>query len=119
MFLRKHQLVDIWRKRNPNRRQFTFRQRTPLVQSRLDYWFTSKKLENVVKNCDIISSITPDHSGISLQLKCLEDVHDHGKSYWKFNNSLCSDKGFVEGMIKEIKKVKEEHKNECESKLVF
>ena len=119
VFLRKHQLVDIWRKRNPNRRQFTFRQRTPLVQSRLDYWFTSKKLENVVKNCDIISSITPDHSGISLQLKCLEDVHDHGKSYWKFNNSLCSDKGFVEGMIKEIKKVKEEQKNDFESKLVF
>ena len=36
-FLNKYDLGDIWRRRNPNARQFTFRQRSPLVQSRLDH----------------------------------------------------------------------------------
>ena len=81
VFVRKHQLVDIWRKRNPKLKQYTFRQRTPLVQSRLDYWFISKKLENSVDNCNIITSITPAHSGITLQLRCSEGVSDYGKSF--------------------------------------
>ena len=119
VFVRKYQLVDIWRKRTPILRQYTFRQRTPLVQSRLDYWFISKKLENSVDNCDIITSITPDHSGITLQLRCSEGVSDHEKSYWKFNNSLCSDQRFVKGIINEIKRVKEEQECEFESKSLF
>ena len=63
-FLSKYDLIDIWRKRNPQERQFTFRQKWPVVQSRLDYWFISSKLEKLVSVSDILISITPDHSGI-------------------------------------------------------
>ena len=63
MFLIKMDLIDIWRKRNPMLKQFTFRQITPLVQSRLDYWFISKGLENIILTCDIMTSVAPDHSG--------------------------------------------------------
>ena len=38
-FLESRDLIDIWRLRNPNTRHFTWRQKTPLIQSRLDYWF--------------------------------------------------------------------------------
>ena len=36
------------------------------------------------------------------------DTFNYGKSYWKFNNSLCIDKVFVEKMNDEIRKLKEE-----------
>ena len=32
-----HDLVDIWRIRNPNTKKFTWRQKTPFVQRRLDF----------------------------------------------------------------------------------
>ena len=119
VFLRKYDVGDIWRKRNPNVRKYTFRQKTPLVQSRLDYWFISKKLENLVVDCDILPSITPDHLIITLQLRrCKEEVH-YGKSYWKFNNSLCLDKEFVEGMVNEIKTIKRVHEHEFRNKSIF
>ena len=69
-----------------------------MVQSRLDYWFVSSKLGNLVKMCDILVSITPDHSAIRLQLSHLVDNYTYGKAYWKLNNSLCADTNIVEGM---------------------
>ena len=94
-FLRRYDLEDVWRKRNPDKREFTFRQKRPIVQSRLDYWFDSSSMLKLVNKCDIVTSITPDHSCILLQLKNLADNFSFGKSYWKFNNSLCADLEFV------------------------
>ena len=34
-------LVDIWRIRNPTTRRFTWRQRNPFIQRRLDFWLIS------------------------------------------------------------------------------
>ena len=34
-------LVDIWRIRNPDNKNFTWRQKNPIIQRRLDYWFIS------------------------------------------------------------------------------
>ena len=34
-------LVDIWRVKNPTTRRFTYRQRRPLIQSRLDFYTIS------------------------------------------------------------------------------
>ena len=118
-FLNKYDLEDIWRKRNLDARQFTFRQMSPLVQSRLDYWFISCSLEKLVKKCEILVSITPDHSGIRLQFQNLVDNFHFGKSYWKFNNSLCMDKHFVDGMNDKIQELKNEWLPRIVNKLVF
>ena len=99
-FLDSYRLEDIWRKKNPNEKQFTFKQKYPVVHTRLDYWFISSNLEKMAYSCDILTSITPDHSGLKLQLRNLSDNYVFGKSYWKFNNSLCEDKVFVENMFK-------------------
>ena len=80
-FLEKYDLVDVWRKRNPNKKQFTFRQKWPVVQSRLDYWFVSSSVQKLVNNCDILTSITPDHSCILLQFSNLRETFCYGKSY--------------------------------------
>jgi len=31
-------LIDIWRIRNPDKKQFTWTQKKPLIRRRLDYW---------------------------------------------------------------------------------
>ena len=106
-FLNKYRLIDIWRKRNPCKKEFTFKQKQPLVQSRLDYWFISTSLEKLVDKCEILTSLTPDHSGIKLKFRNLKDTYNFGKSYWKFNSSLCLDKIFVDKMNVEIRNLKE------------
>ena len=35
-----HDLVDVWRVRNPEIKRFTWRQKTPIIQRRLDFWLT-------------------------------------------------------------------------------
>ena len=119
IFLKKQGLIDIWRKKNPGMKKFTFRQNNPLVQSRLDYWFISNGLETRVNNCDIITSITPDHSSILFELKLTRSYERYGKSYWKFNNSLCSDRDFVQGMVEEIQMIERKWLGEFESKSSF
>ena len=117
--LDKFNLVDIWRKKNPNKKEFTFRQKTPVVQTRLDYLFISSNLENEVKKCEILVSITPDHSGIKLQLGNIINSNSFGRSYWKFNSSLCTDNNFVDSVIRKINELKETWHNQITDKIVF
>lgn len=67
-FLGRFDMLDIWRKRNLDTIQFTYRQNNPLIQSRLDYWIVSNELEKQIAECNIIPSIAPDHSAIHLGL---------------------------------------------------
>ena len=59
-------LVDIWRIRNPETKRFTWRQKRPLIQRRLDYWLISDACQEDIERTDIISSINSDHSAIML-----------------------------------------------------
>jgi len=87
-------LIDIWRVRNPYLRKYTWRQRNPLIQSRLDYWLISDKLQDIVSDCSISPAINTDHSSIYLNCKS-SFSNNHGPSYWKFNDSLCVDDKFI------------------------
>ena len=118
-FLISYNLEDIWRKKNPGKKQFTFKQKQPVVQTRLDYWFISLNLDKLVHTCHILPSITPDHSGVKLVFRNLVDNFDYGKSYWKFNNSLCEDKVFVDKMIDKIKELKEDLVPQISDKLLL
>ncbi|KAL9967730.1 hypothetical protein ACROYT_G026020 [Oculina patagonica] len=85
-----HDLVDIWRIRNPTTKRFTWRQKTPVIQRRLDYWLISDSLQDDIDSSDIITSIKSDHSAITLSLNGLDD-NRRGPSFWKFNSSLVND----------------------------
>ena len=50
-------LYDIWRIRNFNIKRFTYRQKTPLIQSRLDYFLISHPCLDIVSGTDIVSSV--------------------------------------------------------------
>ena len=61
-----HDLIDIWRIRNPSEARFTWRQKTPIIQRRLDYWLVSDCLQIDIDTVDITTAIKSDHSAITL-----------------------------------------------------
>ena len=64
-------LGDFWRLKNPTTKRFTYTQRRPLVQSRLDYFMISSPLNDVVDNANILTSFCSDHSCVALKLNPL------------------------------------------------
>jgi exonuclease III len=68
-FLNDFDLIDIWRIRNPYLRQFTWRQKNPLVQSRLDFWLISNNLQDIIKDTGINPAIGTDHSLITVKVQ--------------------------------------------------
>ena len=93
-FMDDYDLVDIWRARNPHTRQYTWRQTNPLIQNRLDLWLVSNKLQHMIVDIGISTAISTDHSLVFIKFKDDNPDHNHGSSYWKFNNSLCDDMDF-------------------------
>ena len=103
------ELHDIWRVKNPNTKRYTWRQKTPPIASRLDYWFISDTLHDFVKNTDIIPSIRSDHSAITLHIHSNPAMTEiNGKGYWKLNNSIINDEDYVTGILEEKNKWLEE-----------
>ena len=96
-------LIDIWRIHNPLKKRFTFRQKTPLIQTRLDYFLVSSKIADIVLKTDIILSAWSDHSGISLKLNYLPPW-PKGKGNWKFNATYIDDEAFVTNMNSKLDK---------------
>ena len=90
-------LVDIWRISNPTLERYTFRQKTPLIQTRLDYFLIYNNLQDLIVETNILPSIRSDHSVITLYVKHLpEDTR--GSNHWKFNSSLLLDKQYIDGI---------------------
>ena len=87
-------LEDIWRRRNPTKKAFTFH--GGAGKSRIDLWLISKSLDSAVENCDIVENPLSgkDHSGITLILN-LEQV-SRGPGVWKMNNSVIESTLFKE-----------------------
>ena len=94
-------LIDIWRIRNPYTKRFTFRQKTPLIHRRLDYFLILDILQENVKNVDVLPAIYTDHSSIILRFSNLEK-DNRSFSYWTFNNALLLDILYSNSMKEKI-----------------
>ncbi len=111
-------LVDIWRIKNPSSKRFTFRQRRPLIQSRLDYFMISSCLSDLVEQAQIMSSFCSDHSCIALKISPLPR-QERGPGYWKFNASLISDDNYVEKLNNSIKEWIEKYDHFVDKRLTW
>ena len=79
-----YDFVDIWRIRNPETKRFSWRQKNPLIQRRLDYLIISDVCQEDIEKPNIISSINSDHSAIVLHFNNI-DRQKHGPSFRKLN----------------------------------
>ena len=63
-------ICDMWRIRNPNTQNFTFRQNhsTGLIKRRLDYTFISNCLQEFVNITDILLALSAGHSPLLISL---------------------------------------------------
>ena len=104
-----HDLLDIWRVRHPKEKRFTWRQKTPVIQRRLDFWLISDGLQDDVVSVDIKPSIKSDHSAITLLINGVDDS-ERGPSFWKFNSSLVNDSDYRFLLDENIKNWLEEFK---------
>lgn len=91
-------IVDIWRRKNPQKRRFTWRRKQPMVKSRLDYWLVSEQITDYVEKADIVSFIGTDHSAILLKLKSFSG-NSRGRGLWRMNTSILDEQPYVEGII--------------------
>ena len=92
-------LVDIWRNFWPDKKQYTWRQISLNLFSRIDYWLIQKDLIKYVEATDIRPTIKTDHNAISLKLKLTESKR--GPGFWKFNAALLTDEMY-KTQIKDI-----------------
>ena len=94
--MRKRNLLDIWRTFNPAKRQYTYRQNTPLVRTRIDFFLVSNVLVDIVNLCDIRPSVRSDHQAVSLKLQFNTDKR--GPGVWKLNTSVLHDVAYIKGI---------------------
>jgi exonuclease III len=116
-WMEKHSASDIWRRMNPNKRQFTWTSNTtPKIQCRLDHFITSEDITSRSLKCSILPGYSSDHSMVSLSLALKKD--NRGKGYWKFNASVLRDKAFND-MIKNCIKRTVEENTPCSRRLLW
>ena len=77
----------------PNSRQYTWRQHSPLKQSRIDYFLISEDLFSLIKDTDIKPGYRTDHSAISFTFSV--SLAKRGRGYWKFNAQLLHDLDYI------------------------
>ena len=113
-----HDLADIWRIRNPTDTRFTWRQKSPLIQRRLDYWLISNHLQEDVESVEIVTAIRSDHSAITLSVNGL-DENDRGPSFWKFNSDLINDQEYCDLLRLEYKMWLEDFKEVNDKRVLW
>ena len=101
-------VVNIWRILNPQLERYTYRQKSPLIQTRLDYFLISNNLQDFIANTDIIPSIRSDHSAIVLHIKEVPE-RQRGNGHWKFNSSLISNELYTTQLVLNIEKWKNDY----------
>ena len=76
-------LIDIFRIRNPEKKCYTWRQKKENIATRLDYWWISNILQDLVDDVDTIPYIRSDHSAIVLNMDSPHFSNSRGQGYWK------------------------------------
>ena len=100
-------LIDIWRVRNKNAKKYTFRQRhaSGFLQRRLDFIFVSNGLQYAIKDVEIGTAFSSDHSPVKMTV-LNPNCTKKGPGFWKFNKSVLEDPVFTENAKKLIQDLK-------------
>jgi exonuclease III len=103
-YIEENELVDIWRIFHENDNHFTWSKRNPVKMARLDFFLVTENLMSIFSDAYILPKYKSDHAPVVVTVNTSTD--QHGKGYWKFNNSLLRDHDFVKLIKKDIADVK-------------
>ena len=79
-----HDLVDIWRAKYPNKKEFTWHSKNQQIHSRLDRLYIPNNYVPLVSSTFIQHFVWSDHSVCGIKMK-LPSLKQKGKGYWKLN----------------------------------
>ena len=83
LLMERYDLEDIWRRRYPDKKQFSWEGREKF--SRIDYFLVSKSLDCHIDMIQYLDAPFSDHSVVHLKIKTTNV--SHGKGLWKMNVS--------------------------------
>ena len=90
-------LIDIWRDRHKDERNYTWTGRHPFndtfIRTRIEKFLTSRTINHLITDISIKPFAQSDHDYITLTLD-FENVQ-RGPGYWHFNNDLIQDQAFI------------------------
>ena len=89
----KNKILDTWRKKHPNLRQYTFHNYNNLIHSRIDRVYAHQN-QKLLKS-QILPNPFSDHDTVLLTLQ-IPNQNPKGQEYWKLNTSILSHKPFKE-----------------------
>ena len=116
--INKHNLVDIWRLKIPNKRRYTWLQGVSDKQARLDFFLCSEEFTSICTEEDILYKYRSDHAPITITIT--QNEQPRGAGAWKFNNSLIKDEKFVKLIKEEIRNIKLAHSaTPCSQEYVY
>ena len=85
-FMKRHNLINIWRKNNPDKKKFTWFRPSPQKAGRLDYFIISPSILDIYADAYISYKYRSDHCKIGIKLHLDKSVK--GKGTWKLNSDL-------------------------------
>ncbi len=89
-----YDLVDIWRRRNPNVFKYTWHSNgKPPIFCRLDFFLVSFNLLSQINECNISTGFKSDHCSTNINIGTTDNAR--GRGFWKFNTSLLQDTNYV------------------------
>ena len=95
-FLKSFNLYDIWRWFNPQTKDFTWNRHNPFIARRLDFILCNELILSRINSVDHVVVAGSDHKAVCIEL-CSE-LFLRGPGIWKFNDSLLSDKTYLENI---------------------
>ena len=98
-------LTDIWRILNPESQRYTWPQRKPEIQCRLDFFLISSSLICDTNLADIAPGYKTDHSILEIALH----QKPRGRGFWKLNSSLLTDEQYLKSIKTVIQQTKTEY----------
>jgi len=97
-------LVDIWRTKNPYKKQFTWSQTTPQIECRLDHWLIPSQWIQATKFCKIEPAVRTDHKAVLLKLQG-DNFVPRGPGLWKLNNEVLQEQEYVDLITTTIQQI--------------
>jgi exonuclease III len=111
------QLIDIWRKRHPNTREYTWSSNTkPKIYSRLDHILISQHLVCLTRKADIEMGYASDHKCVIWEV--LKPKPEKGRGHWKFNTVLMLEENFEKNIQYCIDRTVQEN-SPCSDRLMW
>uniref|UniRef100_A0A2D4PQA1 Endonuclease/exonuclease/phosphatase domain-containing protein n=1 Tax=Micrurus surinamensis TaxID=129470 RepID=A0A2D4PQA1_MICSU len=92
------ELVDVWRRLNPGRTQFTFYSNPHKSWSRIDMAWVNGNLLKEVQDIKILTNIWADHNPLQIIWK----DRRYKKSRWTLNSQLLKEQGYTQKIKEEL-----------------